>query len=235
MDLLEPTMVAGIVSQPGQEGAYVTDFGVSYSLKNKEVHFVKMNGFFKGTDKGKTEHIFATPVLAQYVWIHPRVAEKMISMRCDVLIAVQIADTAEQNRKYSSVLNEDLPGAGRAQSKIDSEVCWTPAVQDTNQWLELDLGAKARRVGGTVIAGAGDDCGQWVRSYKVSTKKEGGDWQEIPGTYSGDGNGLSKQVFTTIMRSTRYLRIYPKEWHSCIGMRAEALIIPGTMPIHNYL
>ena len=200
--------------------AYVTDFVVSCKMTEND-DWSEVPGSFKGTDKGITNHIFDIPILARCVRIYPRKAEKHVSLRCDVLLAVQMADTAEQNRKYSSVLNQR-----RSQSTIESTVCWTAGVQDANQWIRLDLGAKPQTVAGTVIAASADGCGQWVTSYKVSSTADNIIWQEIPGIYPADGQGLCQATFPSPVVA-KYLTLFPLEWNKAISMRAEAIIAPG--------
>jgi len=82
-----------------------------------------------------------------------------------------IQNPAENERKYSSVFNNDNPGNGYAQSMLDSPQAWSAGKSAKGQWAQLDLGSV--KAVDAVVMQPRKCCGQVqrVNSYtvKVST------------------------------------------------------------------
>ena len=122
------------------------------------------------------------------------------------------------------------PGEGHAQSRLNSPLCWSADINDDKQWMMLPLGDKARKVAGTVVLARADDYGQWIETYKVSYSMTGddGDWKEVPefvGT--GERYGVCQALFPSIVEA-KYIKLHPLTWSNAISTRADVLILTGT-------
>ena len=111
LDLGETKIVGGVATQPrdnpSEKYEYVTSYTVSYSMTGKDGDWDDIPGIFTGNETDKpssiVKNVFAPPVWARYVRIHPKTAVSWVSMRADVLLAVQLAKTPEAQRNYSSI------------------------------------------------------------------------------------------------------------------------------------
>ena len=234
LDLEDTKLVAGTAIQPGDNGQYVTSYTVSYSLTGKEGEWTDVPGTFNGNERGITQNTFSAPLLARYVKLHPKTAVEHMSMRADALLCVPfIANTPEDKRIYSTVYNNEEPGIGHARSAINGPQAWTAGLQNQDQWLRLDLG-NPRLVAGTVIQPRDwDNPVQYVTSYTVSYSLTGeeGDWTDVPGTFTGqEADGLYEGIFPVAILA-RYVRLHPKTWQAYVAMRADALVVAGTLAI----
>ncbi|MBT3310692.1 MAG: discoidin domain-containing protein [Desulfobacterales bacterium] len=112
-------------------------------------------------------------------------------------------------------------------SDIRTESNWSANVNNTNQWLQIDLGKTA------IIAAVGTmgritGYNQYVKSYKLAYSLDGSVWKFVKANgadkiFSGNtdtttavSNDLKKPV------KARYLRFHPVTWNSHITMRVEA-------------
>ena len=106
-------------------------------------------------------------------------------------------------------------------SKIDSSGGWCSKHNVPGQWIQLDNG-KLSTISGIITQGR-KDADQWVKSFRVKYKDESGSWWDVDGkTFPGNKDRNTK-VTTTFSKPvrTRYIRIYPQEWHGHISMRAD--------------
>ena len=249
LDLGVPQVVSGVATEPRQspsENQYVTSYTVSYSMTGTDGDWVEIPGTFTGNERAVAtdikKNLFAIPILARYVRIHPKTAVNWISMRADVLLPVKsdpdFANVPEDKRTYSSTYYDEAPGAGHARSTLFSEQAWSPKTDAVdNEWMQLDLG-EPQTVGG--VATQPRDNGQYVTSYTVSYSMTGtdGDWDDIPGTFTGNetskATDIKKNAFAPVW--ARYVRIHPKSFVSWISMRADVLLAaPSTKITCNFI
>ena len=233
LDLGDSKMVGGVAIQPRSPTEYVTTYTVSYSMTGEDGDWRDIPGIFKGNEADEAtsikKNIFATPIKARYVKINPKTAVTWMSMRADVLLAVQMANTPEEQRSYSSVYNAD-----HARSTINSELCWAPATQSDTEWMQLHFGEHPKLVVGTVMQARADDNGQITTSYRVSYSLTGEDmdWHDIPGTYSAGRYGLFEATFPTAVLA-RHVMLHPVTWEGYPAMRVDAIISPDIMVIED--
>ncbi|XP_071497188.1 uncharacterized protein [Diadema antillarum] len=131
----------------------------------------------------------------------------------------------------SSVLRDDyspdkarLYSAATERGPIGSG--WVPAVSDTNQWIQVDMG-EVTIFSGLQTQGSLDD-DHWVETYQVAYSNDTSSWtyvQEKCGdqnfTANSNKNGMKLNMFEEVY--ARYIRIYPKTWNIEIGLRFEIL------------
>jgi hypothetical protein len=130
-----------------------------------------------------------------------------------------IENPPETKRLYSSTI------ANHDKSKLDSDQAWSAENQPgVEQWMEIDLGLPME-VSGVVTQGR-HNLDQWVKTYKVSVKVDGEDWEEL-GEFPGNTDRDTKveNMFDT-PKQARYMRILPLTQKGHMSMRAAAIIIP---------
>ena len=135
---------------------------------------------------------------------------------------------AESSRSYSTTFNNDSPGAGHAQSRIDSPQAWSASTNtNANDYMQIDYGSFTTIQGVTTQGRA--NSAQWVKQFKVSGSGITG-WENL-GTYTGntDQNTYKINYFTgsdadvTGARELRYIRIFPTDYQAHKSMRAAFL------------
>jgi hypothetical protein len=132
--------------------------------------------------------------------------------------------TPDSMRSASSVwddrgLNYKLERCG--DSMIDSAGGWCSKHNSVGQWIQLDNG-KLSTISGIITQGR-KDADQWVKSFRVKYKDQGGSWWDVDGkTFPGNSDRNTK-VTTTFSKPvrTRYIRIYPQTWNQHMSMRAD--------------
>ena len=95
---------------------------------------------------------------------------------------------------------------------------WIAGATNRNQWIQADLVTTHRiesvTTQGRVVAP------HWVKSYKVSYRRDGTNWVELPDLYVGNSNGNGKK--TNILpdyTEARFIRLRPVEWHVHAAMQ----------------
>jgi hypothetical protein len=132
--------------------------------------------------------------------------------------------TPDSMRSASSVhgdrgLNYKLQRCG--DSMIDSAGGWCSKHNKVGQWIQLDNG-KLSTISGIITQGR-KDADQWVKSFRVKYKDQGGSWWDVDGkTFPGNKDRNTK-VTTTFSKPVRarYIRIYPQTFHGHMSMRAD--------------
>jgi hypothetical protein len=132
--------------------------------------------------------------------------------------------TPDSMRSASSVwgdrgLNYKLQRCG--DSMIDSAGGWCSKHNSVGQWIQLDNG-KLSTISGIITQGR-KDADQWVKSFRVKYKDQGGSWWDVDGkTFPGNSDRNTK-VTTTFSKPVRarYIRIYPQTWKGHMSMRAD--------------
>ena len=132
--------------------------------------------------------------------------------------------TPNSMRSASSVhgdrgLNYKLQPCGN--SMIDSGGGWCSKHNKVGQWIQFDNG-KLSTISGIITQGR-KNADQWVKSFKVKYKDQGGSWWDVDGkTFPGNKDRNTK-VTTTFSKPVRarYIRIYPQTWKKHMSMRAD--------------
>jgi len=103
---------------------------------------------------------------------------------------------------------------------------WTAGRKDIKQWLQVDLGKKAK-IQGIGTKGRLKGYSQWVTSYKVSYSPDGSQWSwlptdQAPRVFPGNVD-TQTEVRHDLSASVvaRFIRIHPASWQSYISMRVE--------------
>ncbi|XP_048586568.1 uncharacterized protein LOC5507114 isoform X2 [Nematostella vectensis] len=111
---------------------------------------------------------------------------------------------------------------------LDDKTCWVPAVQDTSQWIKIDLGRTTLL---TAVATQGcpplDTGKSFVWTYNLMTSLDGATW-----TYqlNNDGTNLFKGNYNNEYEAirdvtpealARWVRFHPKVYNNKIAMRVE--------------
>ena len=234
----QPKLVAGTVMQAREDdnGQITTSYTVKYSLTGEPNDWHDIPGTYSADRYGLFEATFPTAVLARHMKLYPATWEGHPCMRADAIIfpgTVVIEDTPEEERDYSSVLGDSPKGTKHAQSSLTSPVGWVPKIANAGEWMQLNLGAKAKKVAGTVVRGrdtANGDFDQYVTAYTVSYSLTGedDDWHEITGTWPCDHSREFANLFPSAVLA-RYVRLTIQSWHGGPCLRAAAIIIPGTV------
>ena len=116
-------------------------------------------------------------------------------------------------------LNYKLETCGN--SMIDSAGGWCSSANSVGHWIQLDNG-KLGSISGVITQGR-KNSDQWVKSFKVKYKDEGGSWWDVDGkTFPGNSDRNTK-VTTTFSKPVRarYIRIYPQTWKGHMSTRAD--------------
>ncbi|XP_071504666.1 uncharacterized protein, partial [Diadema antillarum] len=131
----------------------------------------------------------------------------------------------------SSVLRDDyspdkarLYSAATERGPIGSG--WVPAVSDTKQWIQVDMG-EVTIFSGLQTQGSLDN-DHWVETYQVAYSNDTSSWTYVQEsrniknfTANSNKNGVKLNMFEEVY--ARYIRIYPKTWNIEIGLRFEIL------------
>ncbi|CAK0901714.1 unnamed protein product, partial [Prorocentrum cordatum] len=149
--------------------------------------------------------------------------------RCD---ASSTLNSAEGDRKYSSIWDNDALGTGHARSAINSEQAWSSLYNSVGHYVQIDLGA-AMPISGVVTQGR-SDLDQWVTSYQVEYSVDGELWRDVDGTFAGnsDRNTVVHGMLPAI-KLARYVRVRPLAWHGHMSMRAAVLVCTAAHAAHE--
>lgn len=143
--------------------------------------------------------------------------------------SIEIMDIPYSHHQYSSIWSGDPVGAWHGSGRLDSPQAWSAQNNDQNQWMQLTIPEGDVWVAGVATIGR-DDLDQWVTSYKVSYRDDGGSWRYVQCggsecVYTGnhDRNTESRQNFEQAVW-TSVVRIHPWTWHVHVSIRAGLLI-----------
>ena len=255
------TTIAGIVIRARGDfsAQYVTLFKVNYINSSDKTIPVDNGKTYNSNLTGDLNQIsyilFTTPVNAKNIIILPQKWVNHISLRADLLInKEQLSDTQlpistqipnvylnaptgtfiydgyldESYRTYSS--SYDL---SQKQSTLDSPSCWSVAISDMNQWINIRLPSpiSPTTIAGVVIRARGDRLKQeqYVTSIKVNYINSSGNTIPVDNgkIYNSNLTGDSKQ-FTYILFekpvNAKNIIIIPYTWVFWIALRADLLI-----------
>ncbi|KAA0706540.1 Retinoschisin X-linked juvenile retinoschisis protein -like protein [Triplophysa tibetana] len=107
---------------------------------------------------------------------------------------------------------------------------WLSKIQDTSQWLQVDL-QEARVVSGVLTQGR-CDADEWTTKYSLQYRTH----ENLNWIYYKDQNGNNRVFYGNTDRSStvqnllrppivaRYLRLLPLGWHTRIAVRLELLL-----------
>eukprot|EP00928_Gymnodinium_smaydae_P020901 TRINITY_DN1808_c0_g1_i1.p1 TRINITY_DN1808_c0_g1~~TRINITY_DN1808_c0_g1_i1.p1 ORF type:complete len:2728 (-),score=649.36 TRINITY_DN1808_c0_g1_i1:100-8283(-) len=135
----------------------------------------------------------------------------------------------EVDRDYSTIKGKQQKGEANGQSMLDSENAWAPDTSDDSQYLTMDMKAEHSVCGVVVQGSPGEAC--WVTEFTVEISKDGTNYESVPGTFTGDTNQNDQvQVSFDQKISCTAVKIIPKSWENCIGLRA-AVMVEEIMPV----
>ncbi|XP_038047394.1 uncharacterized protein LOC119721398 isoform X2 [Patiria miniata] len=133
----------------------------------------------------------------------------------------------------SSVLG---PEYGNSQSRLNAQAsaamkgCWAPALNNKDQYVQVDLG-KPTLVTGVSVQGCKDE-ERWVTKFKVELSQDEKNWKEAQnkqgGTifYGNTDSDSAVQVFFQEESKAQFMRITVEEWNKDIGLRFDVLGCP---------
>ena len=125
-------------------------------------------------------------------------------------------DLPECRLSASSIYDWNL---SPAHSMLNTQTAWSPALANTNQYIQVDLG-ELRQI--TAVATQGRNNNQWVTSYTISHSSDGTTYIDVPTTFNAntDRNTVAERdVVPTI--TARYVRLHPLTWNSWPSVRWE--------------
>jgi hypothetical protein len=135
-------------------------------------------------------------------------------------IVHELADTAfssssDFNRNHTAKLC-------RLNSGIAGKANWSAKTNDTNQWLQVDLGAVESLV--AVAIQGRHNLDQWVTNFNIQWSSDLQNWGMIENVNGvQDRNSIS--IFYLPQEAlARYVRFIPMEWHNHISMRVDVAI-----------
>ncbi|KAL9983324.1 hypothetical protein ACROYT_G005476 [Oculina patagonica] len=111
--------------------------------------------------------------------------------------------------------------------KNESRRSWCSVVSDNNQYIQVDLGPKLRRI--TAVASQGShNYDEWVTKYKLSYSSDGGKWEffedldtaKIFDANNDRGTAIKHQIEPPVLAVA--LRFHPVAWSGDMCMRVEA-------------
>ncbi|XP_068773930.1 discoidin, CUB and LCCL domain-containing protein 1-like [Struthio camelus] len=125
-------------------------------------------------------------------------------------------DALGQDRAWTAE-RAALAAAGRS---------WAADPGSEAAWLEVDLGAR-RNVTGIITKGSSEKHDYYVKSYRVSSSRDGKNWRAYKGSGGQEdkvfeGNADShEEVFNAFIPPivARYVRITPQRWHQRIALK----------------
>lgn len=129
------------------------------------------------------------------------------------------------NFVYSSIKNNDSPGAGLGRGRLNSLTAWSAGSASGNEYLQIDTGAVGT-IAGVVLQGRRDQA-QWVKSFTVQVSSDAQRWvpvmcgMQFEG--SEDQNTKTKVLFRDSVAG-RYVRVVPTRWRTYPSMRLGVLI-----------
>ena len=139
-----------------------------------------------------------------------------------------IENTSEKYRRYSSILE------GFNKSYIDSNTCWSPLSNDTNQWMMINL-EKIKEIRGFIIMGRYNSFNNEQvtevdvfvsNDYKVCEKYKNIECQSIDTEkrpFETFYNPKRKIIFDDPLKA-KFIKFVPKKWMNNISMRIGLLI-----------
>ncbi|XP_078586390.1 uncharacterized protein LOC144868271 isoform X2 [Branchiostoma floridae x Branchiostoma japonicum] len=106
---------------------------------------------------------------------------------------------------------------------------WCANPLNTNQWLQVDVGAETT-VAGVITQGRPGSSNQWVTSYKLRFSRDGITWSTYLDKLGRDrvfsGNSDRDTEVRHLLEppvTARYVRFWPQAWNSHLSMRVEVL------------
>ena len=124
---------------------------------------------------------------------------------------------------YSSVLDDNNPGTGSGQGRLDSPQAWSAKFFRDDQWLQIDT-SNVQSIFGVVLQGRRSS-DQWVTSFYVHVSTDGTQWNPVGQCFKGneDGDTHLNFLFDCPIEG-RYVRINPAAWHVHPSLRAGVLL-----------
>ncbi|XP_020780599.1 lactadherin-like isoform X2 [Boleophthalmus pectinirostris] len=254
VDLTRIMRISGLVSQgAGRLGysEFVKAFKVSYSLNGTDFTYYQRDGkdlVFSGNmdkDSPKTT-LLDPPLVAQFIRIVPVVCRRACTLRLEI-IGCELNGCSEQMGMRSRLISDSQISASSSfrtwgldsftwrpeYARLDKQGktnAWTAAVNDQNQWIQVDLGSSKKLTG--IITQGAKDFGhiQFVTAFKVSCSNNGQDWSTVQDHKGQDkifpgntDNNVHKTNRFDPPLFCRFVRVLPWDWHGRITLRMELL------------
>ncbi|XP_050409625.1 lactadherin isoform X1 [Patella vulgata] len=188
VDLGVAARVTGAMTQGRGDGVeWVTSFMISYSMdafhwQYVTDHYGNQRVFEGNTDSYAIRHVYLDkPIIARYIKFHTVHWHRHPSMRVEIL-GCQLckepvglppygkisASSSRKFKKKSSCQPDD--------GNIFSTKGWCPKKQDTNQWMQIDVGPPTL-ITGVISKGRGDTKRKhWVERFKISYSNDTQVW-----------------------------------------------------------
>ena len=124
-------------------------------------------------------------------------------------------------RSYSSVNGNSLPGYGSGKSQIDSGSSWYPSTHKNGEWIQFNFGI-VQKVAGVVLQGKGNTK-EYVKKVKVQRSLNGKDWVDV-GEYEATHSKTPQQTLFSAPVSAQYVRLVVTDFHRRITLRADLIL-----------
>ena len=138
--------------------------------------------------------------------------------------ACQHQDPDASARSASS--NLVSKGKTYSDGRLASDSAWLAASNNANQWYQIDVGSVVHLAG--IVTKGRADYNHWVTKYEIKVSNDTNAWIDADkDAYTGNINKKQEvQHIFSHQVTARYVRIYPKEWHSHVALRAGLLCGP---------
>eukprot|EP00035_Acanthoeca_spectabilis_P028410 m.470549 g.470549 ORF g.470549 m.470549 type:complete len:692 (+) comp29953_c0_seq1:220-2295(+) len=138
----------------------------------------------------------------------------------------------EEVRAYSSVWENNALGHGHARSMLDSPQGWSADKNQSNHWLQVDLGVQREVVGFWIQGRANAD--QWVTELTLQTSLDGDHFSTTPTSSENaevldgsEGKNNKARRWLQDAVPARFVRFLPTAWHGHPSARVAVLCLPS--------
>ena len=115
-------------------------------------------------------------------------------------------------------------GLSADDSRLNALASWSAADNDTNPYIQADLGGIKQIVAIATKGRGSSDYAQWVTSYTIScsTIDDDSTYINVPTTFpaNSDKNTVMKHSIVPAV-AARYVRLHPQTWHDHPSLRWE--------------
>ena len=97
------------------------------------------------------------------------------------LPSVVVVNMPENERSYSTIYSNEMPGDPHGLSMLDSDEAWSASTQRAGDWMKMDLG-EVLRIGGVVTQSraATNCCGtERVTQFRIMTSEDNATYDQI--------------------------------------------------------
>ncbi|XP_057192120.1 coagulation factor V isoform X2 [Triplophysa rosa] len=231
---------------------FVLNYTISYSTDKKKWFFYKgdsdaVRKTFEGNNEAheEKENIFFPPLIGRYVRLHPLQSYNNPTVRleyfgceldgCSVSMGMQSGIIKDNQITASSVASGWYSGQWHPWyarlNKQGTTNAWQAKNNDMQQWIQVELPV-VKKITGIITQGAKSlGTEMFVAAFTLEYSDDGRRWTKYTDdedyeqkTFQGntDNNSQVKNyIYPPIF--SRFIRVVPKRWQSCITMRIELL------------